>query len=113
MMVAQKFLRNRKITITTSATVRTSVNWTSATEARMVAVRSAAIVTLTAGGTDACNLGSSALIRSTVSMTLAPGTRWTARMTAGCLPYQPASRSFSGASIAVPMSRIRTGEPLR
>src|SRR3954467_12789984 len=52
MTVAQKFRRNRNITITTSATVRTRVNWTSETAARMVAVRSAAIVTLIAGGTD-------------------------------------------------------------
>ena len=101
------------MTITTSATVSIRVNWTSETAARMVAVRSAAIDTLIAGGTEACRRGSSCLMRSTVSMTLAPGTRCTARMMAGCLPYQPASRSFSGASIAVPISRKRTGEPLR
>lgn len=49
MIVAQKFRRNRKMTITTSATVNIRVNWTSETAARMVAVRSAAIVTLIVG----------------------------------------------------------------
>jgi len=53
MTVAQKLRRNTKITITTSATVSIKVNCTSATEARMVVVRSAAIVTLMAGGSDA------------------------------------------------------------
>ena len=75
MMVAQKFRRNRNITITTRATVSISVNWTSATAARMVSVRSAAIDAVIAGGREAWRRGSSALIRSTVSMTLAPGTR--------------------------------------
>ena len=40
MTVAQKLRRKMKITITTSATVSSSVNCTSATDARMVWVRS-------------------------------------------------------------------------
>src|ERR1700747_3466697 len=40
MIVADKVRRNKKITMTTSATVSTKVNCTSLTEARMVAVRS-------------------------------------------------------------------------
>ena len=76
MTVAQKLRRNRKITMTTSATVSSNVNCTSATEARMVWVRSEMIETFIAGGIDASSCGSSALIRSTVSMTLAPGWRW-------------------------------------
>ena len=40
MSVAQKFRRNSRITSTTRAMVRTSVNCTSATEARIVVVRS-------------------------------------------------------------------------
>ena len=101
------------MTITTRATVSRSVNCTSATAARMVVVRSAAMVTLIAGGIDASSRGSKALTLSTVSITLAPGTRWMARMMARWLLNQPASRSFSGPSIAWPMSPMRTGEPLR
>ena len=40
MTVAQKVRRKMKITITTSAMVSSSVNWTSSTDARMVCVRS-------------------------------------------------------------------------
>ena len=40
MMVAATLRRNRKITITTSATASSSSNCTSCTEARMVVVRS-------------------------------------------------------------------------
>src|SRR5919108_5004014 len=48
--VVESFLRNRKITATTRATVRSSSNWTSATDARIVVVRSVSTATLTAGG---------------------------------------------------------------
>jgi len=48
--VAQSLLRNRKITITTSTMVINKVISTSATEARMVKVRSASISTFTEGG---------------------------------------------------------------
>ena len=113
MTVAQKLRRNRKITMTTSATVSSNVNCTSATEARMVSVRSEMIETFTAAGIDASSTGSIALMRSTVSMTLAPGWRWIARMIARCWLNQPATRSFSGALMAWPTSRIRTGAPLR
>ena len=75
MTVAQKLRRKTKITITTSATVRIRVKRTSLTEARIVAVRSEAIETLIAGGMEASSCGSSALTLSTVSITLAPGTR--------------------------------------
>ena len=53
MIVAQKLRRNRKMTITTSATVSSNVNCTSATEARMVSVRSEMILTLIADGIEA------------------------------------------------------------
>ena len=75
MIVAQKLRRNRKITITTSATVSSNVNCTSATEARMVSVRSETTETLTAGGIEASSTGSMAFTRFTVWMTLAPGWR--------------------------------------
>ena len=61
MIVAQKLRRNRKITITTSATVSSNVNCTSLTEARMVSVRSEMMLTLMADGIEACSTGSIAL----------------------------------------------------
>ena len=79
----------------------------------MVSVRSEMTLILTAAGIEACSTGIIALIRSTVSMTFAPGWRWIARMIARLLLYQPAIRSFSGALMARPMSRMRTGDPLR
>ena len=66
------------------------------------------------GGRDrGLELGSIALMRSTVSMTLAPGWRWTARRMARFWLNQPAISSFSPALMARPISRMRTGEPLR
>ena len=52
MSVAQNFRRNRKITMTTSTTVIVSVICTSATAARMVVVRSAAMSIRSAPGAD-------------------------------------------------------------
>ena len=52
-MVAQKLRRNMKMTITTSATVSSNVNCTSATDARMVWVRSEMTFILTAAGIEA------------------------------------------------------------
>jgi hypothetical protein len=111
--VAQKLRRNTKITITTSATMSINVNCTSATEARMVWVRSEMTLTLTAAGIEASSTGSIALTRPTVSMTLAPGWRWIARMIARCWLNQAAISSFSPALMAWPISRMRTGDPLR
>ena len=81
--VAQSLRRNTKMTMTTNTTVRTRVNCTSSTEARIVSVRSVRTLTLTDGGIVAVNCGSSALMRSTVSMMFAPGWRWMSRSTAG------------------------------
>src|SRR3984893_15515078 len=64
--VAQSRRKKMKITSTTKATVKMSVNCTSRTEARIVSVRSVRIETCTVGGIEAVNLGSSLLIRSTV-----------------------------------------------
>ena len=52
-MVAHKLRKNMKITVTTRATVNISVNCTSATDARMVTVRSETTFTLTAAGIEA------------------------------------------------------------
>ncbi len=59
--VGHTLRRNRKITITTSPIVSISVNCTSATEARMVVVRSEITETLMAGGMDASSCGSAVL----------------------------------------------------
>jgi hypothetical protein len=56
--VAQKLRRNRRMTITTRAMVSPSVNSTSATEARMVVVRSRMVFTSIAGGIRAVSCGS-------------------------------------------------------
>ena len=111
--VAHTLRRNTKITITTRAMDSISVNCTSCTEARMVTVRSTTVSTLMEGGMAARRPGMAALMRSTVSMTLAPGclktNNWMPR-----LPFcHPARRAFSGPSTARPTSLTRTGPPLR
>ena len=89
--------------------VSASVNCTSVTEARMVWVRSLTMSTWIAGGSASSRRGSAALMRSTVSMTLAPGClKMTRKMPR--LPFAHAAcLAFSGPSTAVPMSRMRTG----
>ena len=109
--VALALRRNRKITMTTSATASSSSNSVSSTEARMVVVRSAMICTSTEAGSAACSLGSSALTRSTVSMTLAPGWRCTLRMTPGVRSDQAARRRFSASSTICATSLSRSGFP--
>ena len=52
-------------------------------EARMVAVRSVSTVTFTDAGRVWVSCGRSAVMRSTTSITLAPGCRWMLTMTAG------------------------------
>src|ERR1700722_9659485 len=63
--------RKTKQTMTTSPTLMSRDVCTSATEARMVTVRSLWISKWIAGGNHRSNCGSIAFIRSTVSMTLA------------------------------------------
>ena len=75
MIVADKLRRKRKMTRTTRTTASISSNCTSLTEARMVVVRSVSTETLMEGGKELCSWGRSFLIRSTTSMTLAPGCR--------------------------------------
>src|SRR3984893_9670697 len=64
--VAQSRRKKMKITRTTQATVKMSVNCTSRAEGRMGSVRSVRIETCTVGGIEEVNVGSSFLIRSTV-----------------------------------------------
>ena len=111
MMVAQALRRNKKITMTTSAMVRTSVNSTSCTAALMVVVRFAMMSTLIDEGTDAMACGSRFSTRCSASMTLAPG----CLLTSSRMPLRPfcqaVSRVFSGPSTAMPMSRMRMAAP--
>ena len=75
----------------------------------MVSVRSCTSVSFTLFGSARSSRGSSALRRSTVSMTLAPGWRCTSMMTAGVPWYQPPTRAFSRPSRHVATSLRRTG----
>ena len=99
--------------MTTSATVSSNVNCTSATEARMVWVRSEMIETFTAGGIDASKHRQHRFDPVDGLDDVGAGLALDARMMARCWLYQPATRSFSGALMAWPMSLMRTGEPLR
>src|SRR5271168_618703 len=94
--VAQNVRRNMKIVPTTNPIVISSVFRTSATEARIVLVRSDTTETLMAGGNDASSRGNSAWMWPTVSMALAPGESRMLRMTALLLPNQPAMRLLAG-----------------
>ncbi len=67
----------------------------------------------TVGGIAARSDGRVAITRPTVSITFAPGCLSTISRTAG-LPFaQAPRRAFSAPSTAWPMSRTRTGAPLR
>src|ERR1700680_4635978 len=72
-IVAQTLRKNRKMTMTTSAAVNNIVNSISLTDARIVVVRLKLVSSATVGGIDGRNSWSSANMRSTVSITLAPG----------------------------------------
>ena len=113
MMVAGRLRRNRNRTITTRAMVRINVNSTSATEARMVAVRSVSVVISIADGREALSWGSKRLMRSTTVMMLAPGCRWMLTMTAGLSFIHAACLTFSTPSTTSATSERRTGAPLR
>ena len=107
--VAVRLRRNTKVTITTSATASSISNCTSATESRMVWVRSDTTVTSSVAGSDARSCGSSALIRLTTSITLAPGWRWMFSRMAGLSPAQAACRTSSAPSTARATSDRRSG----
>ena len=79
----------------------------------MVSVRSLTMATSSATGREPRSCGSSVLMRSTTSMTLAPGWRCTFTITAGVAFTQAAIRLFSCASSMVATSFSLTGAPLR
>jgi hypothetical protein len=111
MIVADRLRRKMKITITTSATASSSSNSTSLTEARIVVVRSVSCCTCTEAGSDARNWGISVLMRSTTSITLAPGWRWMFSTMAGLALAHAARRLFSAASTMSATSVMRIGAP--
>ena len=113
MTVPGSVRRNRKMTTTTSTTASASSNSTSATEARMVTVRSLSTPTSMAAGSVDVICGSKALMRSTTWMMLAPGWRCTLRMIAGVVLAQAPSLSFSGPLTTLATSESLTGPPLR
>src|SRR5579862_7631728 len=111
--VAHTLRRNRKMTITTRATVSSSVNSISSTEARIVVVRSDVIVIVAEGGMMARNSGNKAFTRSTVLMMFAPGWRLMDMTTAGLPLAYPELRISAVPSVTTAMSLRRTGAPLR
>ena len=100
MSVAQKLRKNSNTTITTRPMVSTIVNSTSCTDARIVAVLSRIVSTFMAGGMFAVSRGSSLLIWSTVSMTLAPGCLETFNMIPSSLVWCPARLRFDASAAA-------------
>ncbi|MOA37030.1 hypothetical protein D3C78_1585960 [compost metagenome] len=85
---------------------------TSASEARMVGERSWAIFNWIDAGILSCSAGSSARMRSTVSMILASGARLMARIIAGLALVIPALRTSCTESLTSATSLRRTAEPL-
>src|SRR5208282_33901 len=80
MKVADTVRRNRKITMTTSAAAMSSVDCTSATDARIDWLRSYCTSNETEAGNFALKRGNMLLISSTTAIVFDPGWRWTARM---------------------------------
>ncbi len=107
--VAVRFLRNRKITITTRQMVRSSVNFTSVTDSLMNNERSKRTSTLTDAGSCARRSSTRRRTPSATSTVLVPGCFWTART----IPREPlnqaATRLSWTPSITWPTSWSRTG----
>ncbi|MNN21526.1 hypothetical protein D3C81_1348520 [compost metagenome] len=112
MMVALKRRRKTKVTITTRTMAISSSCCTSLTAARMVWVRSVSTDTSRPAGRLSVIDGSRALMRSTTSITLAPGWRWMFSSTAWFSLAQAARRSFSAPSTISATSFRRSGAPL-
>ncbi len=75
MTVAEKFRRNRKITITTSPSVKSRVNCTSWAESRMGRLLSRITSRVSAAGSFSRSMGSRALMASATATVLVPGWR--------------------------------------
>ena len=101
------------MTMTTSAMVSSSSNFTSLTDELMLVVRSVRMLTLMPAGSVASNCGRSALMFLTTVMVFAPGWRCTLRITAGVRFIHAAWPSFSTPSTIFATSVSITGAPLR
>src|SRR5205823_8026132 len=88
--VAETLRRKRKITSTTSARVKSSVNFTSATEARIESERSKSTFNETEAGICCWTTGNSFRTACTTATVLVPGCFCTASTTARLSMYQAA-----------------------
>ena len=113
MMVAGMLRRNRNVTITTRAMAKINSCCTSRTDDRMVSVRLLMTTTSIVEGRVAVSCGSSRSMRSTTSMTLAPGWRWMLTSTAGISLAHAERRRFSAPSTTSATSDRRSGAPSR
>ncbi len=91
----------------------TSVSCTSATEARIISVRSTTMDSSVPAGSARSRERNCARSAATVATMFAPGWRCTSTSTAGRPLYHAPVSVFSSPSTAVPTSLSRTGAPLR
>ncbi|MNK97625.1 hypothetical protein D3C87_1179690 [compost metagenome] len=112
--VARTLRRNRNTTMITSATEIISVCSTSRREARMVGVRSIITSIEMLAGIILRSCGSISLTRSTVSMMLAPGERFSTSSTDGLPLAEPALRMSctESTTLATSWRRIGTAKAL-
>src|ERR1700757_2546791 len=104
----------RKKTNTTRITSAMEINiviWMSRTEARIVVVAFKTTESFMVGGIEARNDGRRSRTRSTVSIILAPGWRYTMIRTAGLPLARPPVRISSTESVTVAISDRRTTPP--
>ena len=110
---ARQLRRNMNTTMITKATAINMVRSASRRLARMVVVRSITRLRSTEAGIDACNCGTSAMTRSTVSIMLAFGCPVTITTTEGLPLAKPALRMSCTESTTLATSLRRTGALLR
>src|SRR5881394_1621098 len=111
MIVADRFLRNRKITSTTRQSVMNSVSCTSLTDWRIETERSYRVFTSTDAGSWLESVATVALTASATSTVLVPGWRWIASTMARLPSYQLALRESWTSSSTRATSPSRTGAP--
>jgi hypothetical protein len=113
MTVAETFRRNRKMTITTRHSVRSSVIFTSLTDARIDSERSHSVRSPTEAGSCGLSCSTRDWTASETATVFVPGWRCTARTMPRLPEIQLADRVFWTLSTTCATSSSRTGEPLR